>query len=50
MHHGFARYSSMFVPKLFPSFEVTPSTVTKSLGTVAVSSGTTCQALAAFWQ
>src|SRR5580658_736357 len=22
MHHGFARYSSMFVPKLFPSLEI----------------------------
>jgi hypothetical protein len=36
MHYGFARYSEVFVPKLFPSFGMNPCSETNSLGTLAV--------------
>src|SRR5579859_3145508 len=35
MHHGFARYSSMFVPKLFPSSGVNPYVGTVFLDTAS---------------
>jgi hypothetical protein len=36
LHHRFVSYPGVIGPKLDPSFEVTPSTVTKSLGTLSV--------------
>jgi hypothetical protein len=36
MHYGFLRGSAEFVPKLFPSYEVTPRSETNSLDTVAI--------------
>ena len=37
MHHGFARYSSMFVPKLFPTFGVgLPSLLQATTSTISI--------------